>query len=776
VVQALSVSRMKAIFIPTFFTLFLIFWGYNAAAQVDETAPTELNILKEKSVILRTNNIGGVMDFSAERSFPAINETEYFEDKNLKAVIRRLEKQGDEIEDLHDLDETLGKYISQFGIDNFRRDAALIWLAARTKQLLNDTAAAIYYYELAKVHNYGLPVPKMTYDSLLAPTQSEWLPIDQYFELLEVRRKIDPLIPPKKVLESMGKDINSDDADYAPYMHPSDSILIFTSRRDTLEIRSEDYVDPFATQNEDLYYAVKDFITGEWQEAERLTDDINSMLNEGSACLSPDGKTLYFVRCNAKQAYGDCDLYSAQFDGEHWSEIKNLGKNVNSIYWDSQPTITADGRTLFFSSNRKGGFGGTDIYFTTIGADGKWSKVRNLGPLINSPRDEVTPYFHKINETLYFSSNGQLKNFGGFDIFKSRWLYDGWAPPQNIGPLVNTRGNEYYFSISGKGTTIFYANSRDHDKDHIRQDFDLWSFPMPMEARPDAVAQFKGYLIDSITGNPLVGKVMIIDLENEVEVMPKEINERGYFEFDLINNNRYRIFVLGDNFLTIKKDFDMTSDTTFTFFTESFEAGTPIVFEALEFESNSTRLRAHVRPKLDYIARFLNNYPMFKLVVEGHTDSDGRATSNLKLSEERAERIATYIIARGELDPKRVSSKGYGMSRPLVPNDSEENKRINRRVEFRLEWDEDYEGDLWLPTEDELFFDDDMIEDFESDEFDWSEEEKEAWMEELELEDDLDLDKELEEDALLLEELAEDEDAETKDKKKEKRGDGTDIR
>ncbi|MEM6347625.1 MAG: OmpA family protein [Bacteroidota bacterium] len=751
---------MKVVSLRSLFSMLFLLGGGLVLAQVEGTEP--INILKEKSVVLRTNNVGGVMDFSAQRSFTNIGQIDYYEDEKAKKELRRLEKQGDDIDDLEALDRALSTYIEKFGVENFRRDVGMLWLAGRTKQLLKDTVAAVYYYELAKIHNYGTPAPRMTYDSLVAGTESEWLPIDEYYELLEIRRKIDPLIPPKKVLESMGHIINSDYADYAPFMHPSDSILIFTSRRDSLDTKASDFVDPFAKENEDLFMSIKDFMTGEWQPAERINKEINTLLNEGSASLSPDGKTLIFTRCNAKYGYGDCDIYSAQFDGEHWSEIKNLGKNVNSIYWDSQPNITADGRTIFFSSNRKGGFGGTDLYYTTIGADGKWGPAKNLGPILNSPRNEVTPFFHKINETLYFGSTGQLKNFGGYDIFKARWMHDGWEPPRNIGPLVNTEGNEYYFTISGKGTTIFYSNSRNPEEDHVKQDFDLWSFPMPMESRPDAVAEFRGYLIDSITGNPLVGRIMVIDLENGVEVAPKEINEKGYFEFDLINNNKYRVYVFGDNFLTVRNDFEMTGDTTFNIFTESFEAGKPIVFESLEFASNSTRLRAHVRPKLDYIARFLQTYPMFKLEVEGHTDGDGPPSANLRLSAERAERIATYIIARGEFSPNRVSSRGYGESRPLVPNDTEENKAKNRRVEFRLVWDESYEGDMMLPMEEELYFDDEFL-DLDSphinDEFDWDEEEEKAWMEELEMDADLDLEAELEEDILLkeVEEIEEEE-------------------
>ncbi|MCB0845455.1 MAG: OmpA family protein, partial [Bacteroidetes bacterium] len=225
-------------------------------------------------------------------------------------------------------------------------------------------------------------------------------------------------------------------------------------------------------------------------------------------------------------------------------------------------------------------------------------------------------------------------------------------------------------------------------------------------------------------------------------------------EFDLINNKRYRIYVLGDNFLTVKKDILVTGDTTFQVLTQSFEENKPIVFEALNFGSNSTKLKATVKPHLDYVVRFLKNYPMFKLEVEGHTDSDGRAESNLSLSQKRAESIATYIIEQGGFNPDRVTSRGYGETRPIVPNDTEENKEKNRRVEFKLTLDKSYEGDLWLPTSDELFIDEelDLIDDeFDpNEEFEWSEEERKSWEEELDVDPDLDLEAELEDDILRL--------------------------
>ena len=392
---------------------------------------------------------------------------------------------------------------------------------------------------------------------------------------------------------------------------------------------------------------------------------------------------------------------------------------------------------------------------TQLNDEGRWGLAQNLGPIINTPRSEVTPFFHKINGTLYFGSTGHLMSFGGYDIYKSRNIGVNWEPPKNVGPLVNTAGNEYYFSIDGAGKTIFYSNAQDPEQDHVDQNFDIWSFPMPMEARPDAIAKLRGVLVDSVSGYTLQGTVMIVDLDNGLEVAPKKINEFGYFEFDLVNNNRYRLYVLGDNFLTIKNDFVLNNDTTFEVLTQSISQEKPIVFESLEFGSNSARLKSDIRPKLDYIVRFLQTYPMFDLVVEGHTDSDGRDESNLRLSRERADAIRDYIMGTGGFEEGRVTSIGYGETRPLVPNDTDEHKQQNRRVEFKMVFNESYQndGETYLPMEEELFFDtaDDLLDEWEgiNNGFeDWPEEEREAWEEELQISDELDLDAELEADIL----------------------------
>jgi len=684
-------------------------------------------------------------DMAVQRAMVPLTEgakSGYFRDQRDYDSLLVWERRGadiDEVEVPAYLDRMSGmleEYIQQFRIENFTRDVHLIWLSGRIKERKGDTSLAILYYQLAQMHDHGDEIPRLSLDSLLAPTRSDWVTIDEYYQLLDVRSRVDTL-KPREVQKPMGENVNSLSPDYAPYMHKSDSVLIFTSRRDTSGMNMDEAVGPDVRQNEDLYYSEYNIWDRGWDIASRFDNQINSEWNEGSACLSPDGRILFFTRCEPlvlgeeykfrldrdstlrirrPKGYGDCDLYMAEYNPEtqQFHKVRNLGGGINSEAWDSQPNVSADGKWLFFSSSRKGGYGGTDLYASRFdSARSTWLPAENLGPLINSAASEVTPFFHQTNQTLYFSSTGHLQNEGSYDIFKTRFLGDRWELPLNVGPLINDKGNQYYFSISGDGKNLYYANAQDLERDHIRQNFDLYSFRLPIEARPDADAILKGVLRDSITGYALRGKAMIIDLEENTPVTPKVLNDSGYFEFTLINDRRYRLYIVGEDFLTINQDFEMQGDTSFSIFTESFEQGKPFVFERLEFKSSSSRLNASLKPNLDYLVRFLNNYPQFQLVIKGHTDSDGDPDKNLKLSQDRADRIRDYLIRKGAIDPDRISAEGYGETEPLVPNDSDENKRKNRRVEFQLIVDESYEGEMYWPSEDEFYYEDNPTREFD---------------------------------------------------------------
>jgi outer membrane protein OmpA-like peptidoglycan-associated protein len=675
-------------------TFFLLFAHFSLLAQFGEG----LAIQKVKSVYIREAD--SVENVAGEAvPFPKLMAGRYFQDRKL---LEKIEKAKDSTR-LHQ--PLLSKYVAQFCIENFSKDNLMLWQLARDFQILKDTSRAIMMYELAAKHKTGARTPPATVDSLNLFTKSDWLPLEEYYSLLELRKRVDTLMPPKKVLQNMGKLINSEAADYGPFMHPSDSVLVFTSRRGAN--KEIDYI--FTREDENIYYSIRDFRNGKWEPATQLPDSINTTkFNEGSACVSPDGKHLYFTRCFEPNAMGDCDIYHSEYKDGHWTAIKPLGGKVNSAQWDSQPNISNDGNMLFFASNRKGGFGGTDIFYCLRQSDGTWGAAQNVGPVINTPENEVTPFYHQLNKTLYFGSTGQLRSYGAYDIYKSNWTGLQWEEPKNLGPLINTAANEYYFSINGKGETIYYAKSFDTDNKSLEEDkqnFDIYSFTMPMEARPDALTKLSGYLVDSTTQKPLLGRVVLVDLDNGIEIAPKKINENGYFEFMVKNNNHYRIYVVGDNYLTIRNDVSLKRrDTTFQVFTESFQENRPLIFESLEFAENSTELAYAAKPKLDYLARFLKNYPMFMVCIKGHTDSDGSEDYNEKLSQRRANQIKNYLEDVDSIDKTRIVAEGYGESRPLVPNDNAENKRKNRRVEFELRMDPRYQGDVILPTKEETTF------------------------------------------------------------------------
>ncbi|MCS7073096.1 MAG: OmpA family protein [Bacteroidia bacterium] len=611
------------------------------------------------------------------RDFPNINVVSYYTDEKLRKKIDNAEKSRDTLA----LDSLLGKFIHSWGILNFTNDVEYLWKYGQLKEIKKDTAAALFYYSLAlKNNSKHYDKIKIHYENLRSPYSNDWVELDYYYRIVAARLKIDTLIPPKGVLLNMGKHINSVFPDYAPFMHPSNSFLIFTSRRsDFAVIGGLDYY-----QNEDLYYTQQDYLYGGWTQAKTFPDAINSKFNEGSACIDSSGSLLYFTRCNAPDGFGVCDIYVAEYVNGEWTNIKNLGPNVNSKDWDSQPTLSADGKTLFFTSNRSGGFGRTDIYMTRKNDDGTWTPAENLGPIINTIESEVTPFFMGIENTLYFSSTGHIHNVGDFDIFKSRWLGDHWENPKNLGPLVNTVGSEYYFSIDGKGEKLFYALAKKDDP----KNFDLYSFPMPMGARPDAITKLRGYLVDSVTQNPLVGIIVAVDVEKGIEIEPKYINKYGYFEFDLINNRKYNLLVIDNNYITIKDDMEL--DSTGAIFTKGVELHKPIVFESFEFRENSSELNTVIISKLNYLAKYLQDHPELKVTIRGHTDADGDANYNLLLSERRASSIKNWLIENADISSERLVAEGYGESRPVVPNDTEENKARNRRVEFDIEIDPRY--------------------------------------------------------------------------------------
>lgn len=623
---------------------------------------------KENQALTDIDTLSSDWEFNIY-NFPNVNKiTRYYNKKELQEI-NKLEQSNDWVA----LYPLLKEYVKKFAIQNFYRDTYWIWRLAKLTEVYGTEDEAISLYKLVLRHHHeGINIKEIElfYDSLNNKEIENFVPLDYYYQLVEHRKAIDTIRPPRGVLLNMGRKINSRHADYAPALGLDNNILIFTSKRNEKR-RGLDF-----SQNEDLFISIKQ--DGYWDLSTDLTQ-VNTEFNEGSACLSKDGKTLYFSRCESPLSMGSCDIFMATMNEDSvWTDIHNLGINVNSISWDSHPSLSHTQDTLFFASDRLGGFGLSDIYFTYKDEEGNWMPAQNLGPVINTRRNEVSPFYHPKFEVLFFSSNGQLYKFGEFDIYKTYHRNGQWSEPVNIGPLVNGRGSEFYFTIDTEAKDLFYARSASNDLNRL----DLYSFPLPMEAQPQALTRIEGTLTDSITGKPFTGIVSIIDLDDGVEVAPKFLRPDGSFEFDLVNNRNYLLVIQGDEFFRIEEMFYLDGPMRFDEVTDHIASR--VKFESIEFDPGKAHLKGEMYGDLNKVVNFMYDNPDFYLKISGHTDKYGSAEFNLKLSQERANVIRDYIVVFGGVADHRVEAEGFGSSRPIVEEVSEADQQLNRRVEFEI--------------------------------------------------------------------------------------------
>lgn len=601
-------------------------------------------------------------------TFPNVNVVSLYKNADKLKQIAQLRKSSNEEE----LYKALRDYVKSFGIQNFAADTQLIWDLARLSQKYGAKGEAVLLYKLVLKHhrqNINGNQVQQEYDTLTKNEKDYYVPLEQYYQLVEYRKEIDTLRPPQGVLINMGLSVNSLKADYAPTIGNVDTLLLFSSKRNA----HAQHLD--RTYDEDLFYSVRDM--GVWMDAQEFKT-INTNYNEGSACLSQDGKYLFFARCNSPDSHGSCDIFVAEkVEDKGWRNVKNLGPNINTTSWDSHPSLSHSGDTLFFSSDRLDGFGLADIYYSVKGADGAWQKSKNMGPIINTRNNEISPFYHHKFNVLYFSSNGQPLNFGEFDIYKSYLKSNAWGEPKNIGPLVNGTGSENYFTIDSKSEELYYARSEEDPAN-----YDLHSFPVPMGAQPEAVTTLKGTLKNSQTGKPFKGIVSIIDLDEGVEVAPKFLRPDGSFDFQLINKRNYLLIIQGDDFFRIEEIFFLDGDMEINKETEPLES--KIAFKSLEFESGKANILDSMHRDLDKLANFLIDHPQLHLTISGHTDSEGKADANLRLSQARADAIKAYLEYTFNIDSTRITAIGYGGTKPIMEEKSDDHRKLNRRVEFEI--------------------------------------------------------------------------------------------
>ena len=607
---------------------------------------------------------------SSVTAFPNVNNIAYFSNPDLLRKVQQYTRKKQNGKLVRALEE----YVLSFGIVNFYRNPNMLWQLARLYEDNGQPEKAKNLYRLAIKHSRTKLSPNVRsrFDSLDEPSRTKYVALKYYYELLDYRRSIDTLIPPRSILTPLNENVNSPFEEYGVAVNRATDTLLFTSRRKNKKTQ----ITQNSSLDEDIFVSrgSDDF----WEEAVNF-EEINTSYNEGSPTLGPDGKTIYFSRCMAPGGYGSCDIFCCtRMPNGKWSKPQNLGPGVNGRAWDSQPSLSHSGDTLYFASDRLGGFGLSDIY-VSVRKNGIWTQAQNLGPNLNTMGNEVSPNYHPKYKVLYFSSDNQLVNFGLFDIFKSYFRNGQWQEPQNIGPLVNGSGSEYYFTIDYQSKNLYYARSDSADAKNL----DLYSFPLPMEAQPLATTRLDGNLTDS-AGQPMVGIVSVIDLDNGIEVAPRELRKDGGYDFDLIRNNNYLLIIQGDDFFRIEQMLTLQNDTAIVQKAKRISAQ-KISFSSVDFEQDSYEILPIMTRDLDNVLNFLIDHPTYKIRIAGHTDLTGDTTTNLKLSQNRANSIKAYLTATNLVLPARIEAIGFGSKKPIIPTENTEaDRRTNRRVEFEI--------------------------------------------------------------------------------------------
>jgi len=488
-------------------------------------------------------------------------------------------------------------------------------------------------------------------------------------------------------LENVGTGINTSGYEYFPALTADGNTFMFT--RDS---RSQDNRDPM--QSEDFYISVKK--NGVWQKALPITS-VNTPGNEGAPSLSADGEIMFFASCmeqsgdygsSDRRGYGSCDIFYAQKINGKWTKPRNAGSTINTANWETQPSFSSDGKTLYFIRGMvsRGDIKSQDIYSSTIGEDGKFSEPVKLSDNINTPFKEESVYIHPDNQTLYFSSEGH-PGMGGVDLFMSKRQSDGsWGKAINLGYPINTSADENSLLVDANGKLAYFASEREGGYGGL----DIYQFELPESIRPEKITYVKGLTYNAKTKAPVDASFELIDLETQQSVTSAYSNSAGEFLVTLTSNHNYLVNVSKPGFLFYSDNFSLKDKVAD--YNKPYQLQIPlqpidtgiIELKNIFFDVNKWDLKAESKAELQKIISFLKANPTLKVEFSGHTDNSGDKAFNKTLSNNRAKAIYDYVIEKGQIPAANLSYKGYGDTKPKAPNDTPENKAKNRRTELKV--------------------------------------------------------------------------------------------
>jgi outer membrane protein OmpA-like peptidoglycan-associated protein len=486
---------------------------------------------------------------------------------------------------------------------------------------------------------------------------------------------------------NVGPGINTSDYEYFPALTADGNTFIFTRN-------VREGVGLEAPLQEDFYVSKKE--NNIWQTASPLTS-VNTRGNEGAPTLSADGQYMFFASCieengtygsAERKGYGSCDIFYSQKLNGKWTKAQNLGPLINTRNWETQPSFSSDGNTLYFIRGQvtREGIKNPDIFYSTIGDDGRFTEPIRLSDNINTPEEEESVFIHPDNQTIYFSSNGHT-GMGGIDIFMSKRQADGsWGKAINLGYPINTSHDENSLLVDASGKLAYFASEREGGYGGL----DIYQFELPPSIRPDIITYAKGHTFNAKTKDPVDAQFELIDLETQVTVSKAYSNSSGEFLITLNSNHNYLVNVSKNGFLFYSDNFSMKDKVAD--YNNPYQLEIPlqpidtgvIELRNVFFDVNKSDLKPNSYAELDKVVEFLKSNPTLKIEFGGHTDNSGDKLFNKTLSSNRAKAVYDYVLTKGGSVSTNLSYKGYGDSKPKVPNDNPENKAKNRRTELKI--------------------------------------------------------------------------------------------
>jgi outer membrane protein OmpA-like peptidoglycan-associated protein/tetratricopeptide (TPR) repeat protein len=481
--------------------------------------------------------------------------------------------------------------------------------------------------------------------------------------------------------ENLGPNVNTKYNDYFPSLSADGKTLVYT-----IELPQTDNNPLLPDYQEDIFITHRND-DQPWQQAASVGATINSNNNEGAPFLSADGKILLLTSCTCPDGLIKCcDIYYSYLRNGEFTTPHPLPYPVNTNAWESQPSLSADNSLLFFVSNRKGGYGGKDIWYSTLIDNGKWSEPINCGPNVNTDKDESSPFIHADKKTLYFSSDGH-PGMGGHDLFVSHLDTNGiWGTPINLGYPINTKDNEMRLAVSVLGNTAIISSDR-----ATETKLDLFEITLPEPVRPSRTLLVQGLVKDAKSGDPIQSaSYSLVNLSNGQPI------QNGITSGDHINlmlllpeNNDYALNVKATGYLMNSMNFSLRDipDSISTKYIEIAlhkpDIGNTVTLENIFFDTDKYNIKPQSYYELNKFVTFLTDNPTLYVEIGGHTDNSGSESHNKELSQHRAEAIVSYLVSKG-ISSSRLTAKGYGSTKPCAPNDTKENMAKNRRTEFKI--------------------------------------------------------------------------------------------